>query len=89
MRARKLLDKLKGILSAEHQAQQKKYKSLKKILKALREEKDRLKKEIGHIRDEAEREHVEARLRVISMQRKKGLKLLKELKKERKKERKT
>ena len=87
MSTRKLLDKLKGILSAEHQAQQREYKSLKKILKALREEKEHLKKEIGHIRDKAERELVEARLKVISMQRKKGLTLLKELKKGRKKER--
>jgi hypothetical protein len=87
MSTRKLLDKLKGILSAERQAQQKKYKSLKRILKALREEKERLKKEIGHISDETEREHVEMRLKVISMQRKKGLKLLKELKKQREKDR--
>jgi hypothetical protein len=87
MSTRKLLDKLKGILSAEHDAQQKKYKSLKKILKALRDEKTHLKKEIERVTDEAEREHLESRLKVISMQRKKGLTLLKELKKERKKDR--
>jgi hypothetical protein len=87
MSTRKLLDKLKGILSAEHDAQQKKYKSLKKILKALRDEKAHLKKEIERVTDEEEREHLESRLKVISMQRKKGLTLLKELKKERKKDR--
>jgi len=87
MSTRKLLDKLKGILSAEHDAQQKKYKSLKKILKALRDEKAHLKREIEHVRDEEEREHLQARLKVISMQRKKGLTLLKELKKERNKDR--
>jgi hypothetical protein len=85
MSTRKLLDKLKGILSAEHDAQQKKYKSLKKILKALRDEKAHLKKEIERVTDEEDREHLEARLKVISMQRKKGLTLLKELKEERKK----
>ena len=85
MSTRKLLDKLKGILSAEHDAQQKKYKSLKKILKALRDEKAHLKKEIERVTDEEDREHLEARLKVISMQRKKGLTLLKELKEEHKK----
>ena len=87
MSTRKLLDKLKGILSAEHDAQQKKYKSLKKILKALRDENVHLKKEIERVTDEEDREHLEARLKVISMQRKKGLTLLKELKEERKKNR--
>ena len=52
MSTRKLLDKLKGILSAEHDAQQKKYKSLKKILKALRDEKAHLKKEIERVTDD-------------------------------------
>ena len=61
MSTRKLLDKLKGILSAEHDAQQKKYKSLKKILKALRDEKAHLKKEIERVTDEEDREHLEAR----------------------------
>ena len=47
MRVKKLLDKLKDILSAERQAQLAKYSSLKKVLKALRVEKARLKKELA------------------------------------------
>jgi chaperonin cofactor prefoldin len=82
MRVKKLLDKLKDILSAERQAQLAKYSSLKKVLKALRVEKARLKKELAESQDENERQEIATRLKVISVQRKKGLTVLKELKKE-------
>jgi hypothetical protein len=84
MRVKKLLDKLKDILSAERNAQLEKYSSLKKVLKALRVEKTRLKKELAESSDENERQELATRLKVISAQRKKGLTVLKELKKERK-----
>ena len=84
MRIKKLLDKLKGILSAERHAQLEKYSSLKKVLKALRVEKSRLKKELAESSDENERQDLATRLKVISAQRNKGLTVLKELKKERK-----
>lgn len=85
MKMTQLLDKLSGILSAEHQAQQAKYKSLKKVLKALRAEKTQLKRELKKNHDRAHRDYIKSRLKVISVQRKKGLSLLKELKEERKK----
>ena len=84
MRIKKLLDKLKDILSAERHAQLEKYSSLKKVLKALRVEKSRLKKELAESSDENEQQEIAIRLKVISAQRKKGLTVLKELKKERK-----
>ena len=84
MRVKKLLDKLKDILSAERHAQLEKYSSLKKVLKALRVEKSHLKKELAESSDENERQELVTRLKVISAQRKKGLTVLKELKKERK-----
>jgi predicted negative regulator of RcsB-dependent stress response len=84
MKAKKLLDKLKDILSAERYAQLAKYSSLKKVLKALRVEKTRLKKELAEASDENEQQEIAIRLKVISVQRKKGLMVLKELKKERK-----
>jgi len=84
MRVKKLLDKLKDILSAERHAQLEKYSSLKKVLKALRVEKSRLKKELAESSDENERQDLATRLKVISAQRKKGLTVLKQLKKERK-----
>lgn len=80
---KKLLRKLKRILSAEQKAQAEKYKSLKKVLKSLRTEKVRLAAELETTSDEQEREEIASRLKVISVQRKKGLVLLKELKKER------
>jgi len=70
MRVKKLLDKLKDILSAERHAQLEKYSSLKKVLKALRVEKTRLKKELAESSDENERQEIATRLKVISAQRK-------------------
>jgi hypothetical protein len=83
MKGEKMLAKLKDILSAERQAQLEKYASLKKVLKALRDEKRKLGKELENETDEAAKHEVASRLKVISKQRKKGLKVLQELKEER------
>jgi uncharacterized membrane protein YhiD involved in acid resistance len=83
----KLLNKLKDILSAKRQAQLEKYSSLKKVLKSLRAEQKKMEMELaGDIDDETRRE-ITSKLKVISKQRKKGLKVLQELKKERDDER--
>jgi hypothetical protein len=82
---KKLLRKLKHILSAEQKVQAEKYSSLKKVLKSLRTEKARLAAELEKTSDKQEREEIASRLKVISVQRKKGLHLLKDLKKQRKK----
>lgn len=84
MKAKKLLNKLKDILSDERKAQLTRYSSLKKVLKSLRNEKIRLEKKLAEARNEEDREEIASRLEIISAQRKKGLQLLKELKKERK-----
>jgi hypothetical protein len=83
MKVQKLLDKLKDILSANRKAQLEKYTSLKKVLKLLRTEKKRLEKELSDTSDEEKQKEISSRLKVISMQRKKGLKVLRELKEER------
>ena len=83
MKAEKMLAKLKDILSAERHAQLEKYASLKKVLKALRDEKRKLEKELASETDEAAKHEIASRLKVISKQRKKGLKVLQELKEER------
>ena len=85
MKAEKMLEKLKDILSAERYKQLEKYQSLKKVLKALRVEKRRYKEELSNEADEAARHELASRLKVISQQRKKGLQVLKELKEERNK----
>ena len=83
MKAEQMLAKLRDILSAERQAQLEKYASLKKVLKALRDEKRKLGKELENETDEVAKHEVASRLKVISKQRKKGLKVLQELKEER------
>lgn len=84
MNTRKLLNKLKDILSDERKAQLARYSSLKKVLKSLRNEKIRLEMKLAEARNEEDREEIASRLEIISAQRKKGLQLLKELKKQRK-----
>ncbi len=88
MKAKQLLNKLDEILNDERHAQIEKYKSLKKILKGLRNEKAILKESLPQSPDMELQREMESRLRVISAQRKKGLKLLKDLKKEKKKNKK-
>ena len=83
MKSEKMLEKLKDILSAERSQQLEKYQSLKKVLKALRVEKRRYEEELSNETDEEARHELASRLKVISKQRNKGLKVLKELKEER------
>ena len=84
MNIQKLLSKLKDILDADRQAQLEKYRSLKKVLKSLRTEKKGLEKRLSDTTNEEQRQELSSRLKVISMQRKKGIRLLKELKEARK-----
>lgn len=86
MKIKHLLDKLAGILNDERHAQIEKYKSLKKVLKALRNEKKILEETLTQTQDMELKHEIESRLKIISAQRTKGLKVLKDLKKERKKE---
>ena len=84
MRIKQLLDKLSGILDEDRKVQMEKYKSLKKVLKALRNEKTGLEKTLENTENEEIRHQIESRLKIVSAQRKKGLKVLKDLKEERK-----
>lgn len=85
MKIKRLLDKLAGILNDERHAQIEKYKSLKKVLKALRIEKKILEETLAQTQDMELQHEIESRLKIISAQRTKGLKVLKDLKKEKKK----
>ena len=85
MKIKRLLDKLAGILNDERHAQIEKYKSLKKVLKALRNEKKILEETLAQTQDKELQHEIESRLKIISAQRTKGLKVLKDLKKEKKK----
>ena len=83
MTTNNLLKKLKRILKTDRQEQLAKYASLKKVLKLLRIEKSRLQEELEQSTDKEASQEIDSRLKIISAQRKKGLKVLKELKKER------
>lgn len=83
VRIKQLLDKLSEILDEDRKVQVEKYKSLKKVLKALRNEKTGLEKTLENTENEEIRHQIESRLKIVSAQRKKGLKVLKDLKKER------
>lgn len=83
MRIKMMLDKLKDILNAERHKQLAKYDSLKKVLKSLRVEKKILEQQRSETADEETLDQINSRLKVISVQRKKGLAVLKELKEER------
>lgn len=85
MKIKRLLDKLAGILNDERHAQIEKYKSLKKVLKALRDEKKILEETLAQTQEKELQHEIESRLKIISAQRTKGLKVLKDLKKEKKK----
>ena len=83
MKYKKMLNKLKDILSAKRKAQLKKYSSLKKVLRALHEEKKKIEVALAGDIDDDTRLEMTSKLKVISKQRKKGLTVLKELKEER------
>jgi predicted component of viral defense system (DUF524 family) len=83
MKYKKMLNKLKDILSAKRKAQLKKYSSLKKVLRALHAEKKKIEVALAEDIDDDAKLEMTSKLKVISKQRKKGLTVLKELKEER------
>lgn len=86
MNVKQLLDKLARILNEDHHAQLEKYKSLKKVLKSLKLEKKVLETRLLNATNREEKQDIESRLKIINAQRKKGQKVLKQLKKKRKSE---
>lgn len=84
MKVKSLLAKLGELLSQERHVQAEKHKSLKKILKALKREKNALQESLAETNDSEQQHEIEARLKIVSAQRKKGLTVLKGLKKQRK-----
>lgn len=84
MNVKELLDKLALILNKEHYEQLEKYKSLKKVLRSLKLEKEALEEQLLNAKDMEEKQDIESRLKIIVAQRKKGRKVFKALKKARK-----
>ena len=79
MNIEKALKKLKKILNTDLKKQREKSRSLRKVLKSLRLEKERLQEDLQDSDSDREREAIVQRLKVLTKQREKGRQLLDEL----------
>jgi hypothetical protein len=79
MGTEKLLDKLTNVLNAKRRKQKKQHNSLKKLLKKLKKRQEKQLKLLAAKKDPEGRKHIERTLKVIYTQRKKGIKLYKDI----------
>ncbi len=79
MGTEKLLGKLKNLLNSERRKQEQQHKSLKKLLKKLKKRQEKHKKLLEAKTDPEGRKRIERTLKVIYTQRKKGIKLYKDI----------
>ena len=79
MGTEKLLDKLTNLLDEKRHNQQKKHRNLKKLLKKLKKRQEKHKKLLAAKKDPEGRKRIERTLKVIYAQRKKGIKLYKDI----------
>ena len=81
MKTKKLLRKVKELLSADRRAQLAKYNSLKKVLKKLEAKEVALRDRLDGEEEDQRRREILRKLEVIEAQRKKGARLKKEIEK--------
>ncbi len=79
MKTKKLLRKIRALLSADRRAQIAKADSLEKILRKLEKKAVALREKLHDAADEEQRRELFRKLDVVEAQRKKGEKLAKEL----------
>ena len=79
MGTEKLLDRLANLLDAKRHKQKKKHDDLKKLLKKLKKRQEKHKKLLAAKNDPEGRKRIERTLKVICAQRKKGIKLYKDI----------
>ena len=84
MKTSRLFEIVNDILDADSRAQLREIKSLKAALAKLKHKARVLNKEADNEKDEARCKELKEKIDIICAQRKKGLKLLKELKKKKK-----
>jgi len=85
MTTKSLLEKLMDYLNADRREQEAKYESIKRILKKLKKKENALKEQIKNEKDEEALKQLQKKMDLLNVQRKKGVKLRKELKEARKK----
>jgi glutathionylspermidine synthase len=79
MGTKKLLDKLANLLDEKKRKQKKQHESLKALLKKLKKRQEKHKKLLETKQDPEDRKRIERTLKVIYTQRKKGIKLYKNI----------
>lgn len=79
MGTEKLLDKLTNLLDAKRRKQKKQLSNLHDLLKKLKKRQEKHKKLLADKKDPEGRKRIERTLKVIYTQRKKGIKLYKDL----------
>lgn len=79
MGTEKLLDKLKNLLDAKRRKQIKQHNNLRKLLKKLKKRQEQHQELLAAKKDPEGRKRIERTLKVIYTQRKKGIKLYKEI----------
>jgi hypothetical protein len=81
MKTKKLLHKIKELLSADQRAQIAKYDSLEKVLQKLEAKQAKFREKLKVEGDEERQREILLKLEVIEAQRKKGVKLKQEIEK--------
>jgi hypothetical protein len=82
MKTNDLLKTIKNFIDTDRREQITKYESLKRLMKKLKTKQNILKEKAKNETDIKSKKNLEEKMRVLKAQRKKGLKLLKELKSE-------
>ncbi len=79
MKQKKLLDKLKTFFDSDTREREKQKSDIKDILKKLKKRERKLKEKRDNEKNTDKRKHFQKEIDVIYTQRKKGIKLIKEL----------
>ena len=82
MKLSKILNKINNILDDDRRAQLQEIDSLKISIKRLKKKQKEFEEQCKKAKDDEEREKLQKKISIARAQRKKGLKLLKELKQE-------
>jgi len=79
MKKRKLLDKIRDFLDGSRQEQSERKKNLRRLLKELRQKERLMEKKLEGSKDKKANKRLKNEINTICAQRRKGVKLLKEL----------
>lgn len=81
MKTRKIQSRLKNLLNSNRRAQVKQADAIKELLAKLKKKERHLRDKLSNCKDPEERKKLQVKISVCHAQRKKGLAILKEIKK--------